>query len=313
VASLTAPIDGFLRAALLGEADNRALRRFMYRHGMSLGARRFVAGETLDEFLEVVRSVNERGFSVACGLLGEGVQDRNDAASVVRDYRHILTCFASEGLRSNIALKLTHLGLVIDSDLARDNLTSVVAHARGFSNFVRIDMEQSAHTDATLAIYRWLRQAGFVNVGAVLQAYLYRSERDLRSLLPLQPNLRLVKGAYLEPPSIAFSRKSDVDRNYVRLIETSLLEAGFTAIATHDHKVIEYAVEFIKRHAIPDERFEFQMLYGVRPKLQAELLQRGYKVRLAIPFGSQWYPYLMRRLAERPANLFFFLGTLWRK
>jgi proline dehydrogenase len=313
VESLTTPIDNLLRSALLGAADNRALRRFMYRHGMSLGARRFVAGETLDEFLAVVRVVNERGFTVACGMLGEGVQDRNDAAAVVHDYRHILTCFASEGLRSNIALKLTHLGLAIDRDLARRNLTAIVQHARSFNNFVRIDMEQSAYTEVTLSIYRSLREAGLTNVGAVVQAYLHRSEDDLRSLFPLKPNVRLVKGAYLEAPAVALTKKADVDRNYMRLIEISLLESAFTAIATHDHVIIENCIEFIKRHGISDHRYEFQMLYGVRPKLQGELLARGYKVRLAIPFGEQWYPYLMRRLAERPANLFFFLGTLWRK
>jgi len=313
VASLTTPIDNLMRSALLSAADNRALRRFMYRHGMSLGARRFVAGETLDEFLAVVRLVNERGFTVACGMLGEGVQDRNDAATVVRDYRHILTCFASEGLRSNVALKLTHLGLVIDCDLARQNLTAIVQHARSFNNFVRVDMEQSAYTDATLSIYRSLREAGLTNVGTVLQAYLRRSEDDVRSLFPLKPNVRLVKGAYLEAPEVALTKRADVDRNYVRLIELSLRESGFTAIATHDHVIIDHSMEFIKRHGIADDRYEFQMLYGVRPKLQGELRSRGYKVRLAIPFGSQWYPYLMRRLAERPANLFFFLGTLWRK
>lgn len=307
------PIDNLMRAALLGAADNRALRRFMYRHGMSLGARRFVAGETLDEFLTVVRQVNERSFTVACGMLGEGVQDRNDAATVVRDYRHILTCFASEGLRSNVALKLTHLGLAIERDLACRNLTAIVQHARGFNNFVRIDMEQSAYTEATLSIYRSLRDAGLTNVGTVLQAYLRRSEDDLRSLLPLEPNLRLVKGAYLEPAATALTKKADVDRNYVRLIELSLRESGFTAIATHDHVIINHSLDFVRRHGIPDDRYEFQMLYGVRPKLQGELRSRGYKVRLAIPFGSQWYPYLMRRLAERPANLLFFLGTLWRK
>ena len=257
--------------------------------------------------------MNEHGFTVACGLLGEGVQDRADAAGVVREYRNLLTSLAAEGLRSNVALKLTHLGLTIDRDLARENLAAIVAHARGHGNFVRIDMEQSAYTDATLSIYRSLREAGHANVGAVLQAYLRRSEDDLRSLFPLEPNLRLVKGAYLEPARIAFTSKRDVDRAYVRLIETSLMRNPFTAIATHDHVVIEHALEFIKLHAIPAESFEFQMLYGVRPKLQADLLAGGHKVRLAIPFGSQWYPYLMRRLAERPANLVFFLGTLWRK
>ena len=301
-----------LRTALLGAADNRSLRRFMYRHGMNLGARRFVAGETLDEFVGVARAVNGRGFSVAAGLLGESVGDRSEAVAASLEYRAILNHMAAERLRANVALKLTHLGLVVDQDLARDNLTSVVAHAAALGNSVRVDMEQSAYTDATLSMYRALREAGHANVGTVLQSYLYRSEDDLRALLPLHPNLRLVKGAYLEPASIAYPRKADVDRALVRLIEASLLGGGFTAVATHDRAIIEHAVAFIERHAVPRQRFEFQMLYGVRPSLQSELLERGFSVRLAIPFGSQWFPYLMRRLAERPANLFFFLGSLWR-
>ena len=297
---------------LLGAADNAALRRFMYRHGMSLGARRFVAGETLGEFLGVVRHLNARGFSVACGLLGEGVCDRSDTAAVVEEYRRIITAFAAEGLRSNVALKLTHLGLAIDPQLAAQNVAAIAEHAQGYGNFVRIDMEQSAYTQATLDIYQSLRRAGFDNVGTVLQAYLRRSEEDLRTLLPLAPNLRLVKGAYLEPPSLAYQRRDEVDGAYVRLIETALLQLPFTAIATHDHRIIDHTLDFIARHGIPQERFEFQMLYGARPKLQDALLGQGHKVRIAVPFGSQWYPYLMRRLAERPANLWFFLGTLWR-
>jgi len=302
-----------MRSALLGAADNRALRRFMYRHGMSLGARRFVAGETLDEFLAVVRAMNARGFTVACGLLGEGVEDPGHAAAVVDEYRQILTSFAAENLRSNVALKLTHLGLAIDADLARANVSAVAERARSYGNFVRIDMEQSAYTDATLELYRTLRRSGVDNVGTVLQAYLHRSEADLSTLAGLEPNLRLVKGAYLEPSAIAYQTRDDVDGAYVRMIEAALMRLPFTAIATHDHRIIEHALAFARRHSIAQERFEFQMLYGVRPKLQTELLERGHPVRLAIPFGSQWYPYLVRRLAERPANLFFFLGTLWRK
>ncbi len=302
-----------MRAALIGAADNRSLRAFMYRHGLSLGARRFVAGVTLDELLSAARSVNARGFVVACTLLGEGVRDRGDAANVVREYRHILTSFAADGLRSNVAVKLTHLGLAVDVALARENLRFIVEHARSLGNFVRVDMEQSAYTEATLEIYQALRRDGLDNVGTVLQAYLHRSQGDLQALAPLNPNVRLVKGAYLEPPAIAFARKADVDANYVRLIESSLLRSAYTAIATHDRAIIDHSIEFIKRNAIAQDRFEFQMLYGVRPNLQAELVERGYKVRLAIPFGAQWYPYLMRRLAERPANLLFFLGTLWRK
>lgn len=308
-----APSGSLMRNVLLGAADNRSLQRFMYRYGMNLGARRFVAGETLDEFLKVVRAVNDRGFTVAAGLLGEGVEAEGDAVGVVHEYQHILRRLTSLNLRSNIALKLTHLGLAIQERLALDNLSAIVAQAEGLGNFVRIDMEQSTYTDATLAIYRALRVAGRTNVGTVLQAYLRRSEADLRALLPLQPNLRLVKGAYLEPAAIAFPKKSDVDANFVSLIELSLTNPGFTAIATHDHAIIEHSIDFIKQHGISDDRFEFQMLYGVRPSLQELLRDRGYRVRLATPFGSQWYPYLMRRLAERPANLWFFLGSLWRR
>lgn len=302
-----------MRSALLNAADSRPMQRFMYRHGMSLGARRFVAGETLDEFLRVVQSVNDRGFVVAAGLLGEGVAAERDAASVVHEYQHILRRLANLSLRSNIALKLTHLGLGIRQQLALDNVRTIVSGAQPLDNFVRMDMEQSAYTDATLTIYRQLRDEGHRNVGTVLQAYLRRSESDLRTLLPLQPNLRLVKGAYLELPDIAFPKKADVDRNYMSLIEIALSSPGFTAIATHDQAIIEQTIALITKLGLPPDRFEFQMLYGVRPKLQEQLRDRGYRVRLAIPFGSQWYPYLMRRLAERPANLFFFLGTLWRR
>jgi proline dehydrogenase len=302
-----------MRSALLGAADNRSLQRFMYRHGMSLGARRFVAGETLDEFLNVTRGLNDRGFTVAGGLLGEGVQAERDAANVVHEYQHILRRISSLNLQSTIALKLTHLGLPIAQTLAKDNLRVILTQAVQLGNFVRVDMEQSAYTDATLAIYRGLRGEGFSNVGTVLQAYLYRSETDLRALLPLEPNLRLVKGAYLESPEIAFPKKADVDRNYLSLIELALSNNGFTAIATHDEAIIEQTISLINKLALPESRFEFQMLYGVRPKLQERLRDRGYRVRLAVPFGAQWYPYLMRRLAERPANLFFFLGTLWRR
>jgi proline dehydrogenase len=301
-----------LRAALLGAADNRGLQRFVIRHGRRFGAYRFVAGETLDQFMEAVRVTNARGMRVAAGLLGEDVRSREDAMAVAADYCQILDRFARADADANVALKLTHLGLPIDQDLAVANLRSVVATAASHENFVRIDMEQSAYTVATLDIYRRLRAEGIGNLGTVLQSYLYRSEADLCSLLPLQPSLRLVKGAYLEPPAVAFPHKRDVDRNYVTLLELSLRESRFTAIATHDDAIIEHAIGFIQRQAIAEDRFEFQMLYGVRPKLQADLMRRGYPLRIAVPFGAQWYPYFMRRLAERPANVLFLLRSMWR-
>jgi proline dehydrogenase len=301
-----------MRTMLLGAANSRPLQRFVTKHGRRLGAYRFVAGETLDEFMAAVRATNARGMRVAAGLLGEDVRSIEDASAVAAEYRSILDRFAADGADANVALKLTHLGLAAGDVIAFENLSSIASHAAACGNFVRIDMEQSAFTDATLAIYRRALERGLNNVGTVLQAYLYRSESDLGSLLELAPNLRLVKGAYLEPEAIAFPSKRDVDANYVRLIEMSLRGDGFTAIATHDETVIEHTISFISRRGVRPERFEFQMLYGVRPQLQARLVERGYAVRIAVPFGTQWFPYFMRRLAERPANVFFFLGSMWR-
>jgi proline dehydrogenase len=188
-----------------------------------------------------------------------------------------------------------------------------VGHAAELGNFIRIDMEESAYVDATLRTYRRLREAGHDNVGTVLQAYLFRSESDLGSLLPLAPNLRIVKGAYLEPVDIAYPDKKDVDAAYARLVEASLEGEGFTAVATHDERMIDHTIAFARQRGIPSERFQFQMLYGVRPRLQLDLVRRGYDVLVATPFGPEWYRYLMRRLAERPANLLFFLKNLVRR
>jgi proline dehydrogenase len=301
-----------MRSALLAAAGNPTLQRFVTRHGRRFGSDRFVAGETLDDFMRAVQSLNARGFRVAAGLLGEDVRSAADARAVTQEYKNIFERFSLAGADANVALKLTHLGLVIDRDLAYENIASLAGLAAKRHNFVRIDMEQSSHTGATIELYRRLRASGHANTGTVLQAYLYRSDADLRALLPLKPNLRLVKGAYLEPPDVAFPKKHDVDRNFVRLIERSLREGGFTAIATHDDAIIEYTLEFIRRNAIREGTFEFQMLYGVRPRLQASMIERGVPMRIAVPFGSQWYPYLMRRLAERPANLFFFVSSMWR-
>jgi proline dehydrogenase len=301
-----------MRAALLGAAGNQRLARFVTKHGKRFGAYRFVAGVTIDEFMEAVKRANAAGFCVASGLLGEDVTSAESAREAAGAYVVILQRLAAQHADANVALKLTHLGLAIDRELAYANVRLVCGAAAATNNFVRIDMEQSAYTDATLEIYRRLRADGVSNVGTVLQAYLYRTNEDLDGLLPLRPNLRLVKGAYLEPAAIAFPEKHDVDANYFKLISTSLKGGGFTAIATHDAAIIEQAIAFAEAHGVARESFEFQMLYGVRPSLQKALLAKGYRVRIAIPFGAQWYPYFMRRLAERPANVFFFLSSLWR-
>jgi proline dehydrogenase len=302
-----------MRSAILAAADSPRVRLLVQKHGMRLGAARFVAGETLDECVLVLRSLNGRGLAANTTLLGEGVRDEDEARAVVGRYETVISRLVDEGLRANVALKLTHLGLELGEELAHANVRRLVEHARGLGSFVRIDMEQSVFVDATLRIYRRLREDGLDNVGTVLQAYLYRSEEDLAGLLPLRPNLRLVKGAYLEPPEIAYPKKTDVDAAYVRLLETSLAGDGFTAIATHDERLIEHAIRFADAHAIGRERFQFQMLYGVRPRLQQDLAARGYEVLVATPFGPEWYPYLMRRLGERPANALFFLKNLVRR
>jgi proline dehydrogenase len=301
-----------LRSLILAAADNPRLQRFVRRYGFRLGAARFVAGETLDEAVPVLRRLNENGLLTNTAILGEGVRDEAETRSVVSAYREVLDRIAEEGLRTNVALKLTHLGLSIDEELAQRNVAELVEHASGVGNFVRIDMEESRHGDATLRIYRRLREAGHENVGAVLQSYLFRSENDLAALLPLAPNLRIVKGAYLEPPEIAYPQKRDVDAAYVSLIEASLGGEGFTAVATHDETLIEHAISFARERGIANERFQFQMLYGVRPRLQLDLVRRGFDVLVATPYGPEWYRYLMRRLAERPANLLFFLRNLLR-
>jgi proline dehydrogenase len=301
------------RKVILKATNNDTVSRFVRRHGMRLGASRFVAGETLDEAIGALRVLNEQGFVCNTTILGEGVHDEATAQGVVAKYRALLDRIARERLKVNVALKLTHLGLDLGEDIAYRNVEELVIHAASLGNFVRMDMEESARVDATLQIYKRLRAAGHDNTGTVLQSYLFRTEADLAELLPLKPNLRFVKGAYLEPPEIAFTRKSDVDRQLVALVERSLLDSGFTAVATHDERIIEHVIAYTDHQGIARDRFQFQMLYGIRPQLQRQLLERGYTVLIATPYGPDWYFYLMRRLAERPANTLFFAKSLIKR
>jgi proline dehydrogenase len=308
VAQLTGTVNAGLRKGILVAADSPRVQAVVRRHGMRLGASRFVAGETLDECVSALRKLNDQGLHANTTLLGEGVLEPAATERVVAAYAEIVDRIAAEGLRANVALKLTHLGLEIDEELAYANLATLLDKG----SFIRIDMEQSQFVDATLRIYRRLREAGYDNVGTVLQAYLYRTPDDLDSLLPLTPNLRLVKGAYLEPPDVAYPRKADVDAMYARLAERMLSGGGYTAVATHDESLIDHVIAYAERNSIGHDRFELQMLYGVRQQLQLDLARRGYKVLVATPYGPEWYPYLMRRLGERPANLLFFLKNTLR-
>jgi proline dehydrogenase len=301
-------VDNALRGLILAAADSPKIRVLVSRYGMRLGAARFVAGETLDEAVATLRRLNEQGFRTNTTLLGEDMDSREATERVVVEYEQVLRRIATEGLLTNVALKLTHLGVTVDEERAYRHLERLVVEAARFGNFIRIDMESSPLVDVTLGIYRRLRQAGHDNVGTVLQSYLYRSGADLESLLPLRPNLRIVKGAYREPPQVAYPRKADVDAAFRRLVERSVAEGGFTAVATHDERLIAHALEL----GAGPERLEIQMLYGVRPQLQLDLVRRGHRVLIATPYGPDWYPYLMRRLAERPANLVFFLRSAVR-
>jgi proline dehydrogenase len=302
-----------LRKTILAAAESPRLQGVVRRHGMRLGAARFVAGESLDQAVVVLRAHNENGLLANTTLLGEGADDEAATRQVVASYREILDRIAAERLRVNVALKLSHLGLAFDEDLARENIGELVGHAARTGNFVRIDMEESTFVDATLRIYRGLREGGHENVGTVLQSYLYRTPADLDALLDLSPNLRFVKGAYLEPPSVAHPDKKHVDEAYATLVERSLSAGGYTAIATHDTALIARAIAYARANRIGRDRFQFQMLYGVRGKLQLDLVAKGYDVLVATPYGPDWYRYLMRRLAERPANVAFIAKNMVRR
>lgn len=261
----------------------------------------------------VVRNLNAQGIYATLDALGESVVERS-AAEAARDvYLEMLDIIQREQLRSTVSLKLTQLGLDVDPLFCKENVSAVVERARQYGNHVQIDMEDSSRTTPTIRLFEELHRTYGDAVGIVLQAYLYRTKQDLQLMAALKATVRIVKGAYREPPSVAFPKKADVDRNFVELCQEYLRSGGYTCIATHDEAILDQLKEFIERQRISRERFEFQMLYGVRSQLQRELAREGYRVRVYIPVGRDWYPYFMRRLAERPANLLFFLGQLVRR
>ncbi|MEJ2551186.1 MAG: proline dehydrogenase family protein [Anaerolineales bacterium] len=288
---------------------------------------RFIAGETLDEACEVVRRLNQKGMYTSLDHLGENVTNTEEADVARDDYTHMLQRISDTDLQSNISVKLSQLGLGVDFERCLYNIHAIVSHAASLSIMVRIDMEDSSTVDRTLEIFRELRHSGLDNVGLVLQAYLFRTQEDLNALSPLHAHVRICKGAYNEPAEVAFPRKSDVDCNFDCLSSQLLDFAKSTAeqtatsgkyppipaIATHDERRIAHAVHHAETIEMPKGSIEFQMLYGIRPDLQNRLAESGFPVRVYVPFGSEWYPYFVRRLAERPANLRFFLSHLVRR
>ncbi len=305
-----------LRRLLLYLSEARWARSIVTNWGLARRvALRFVAGETLDEAVAVTRSLNEKGMVVTLDCLGESVEKAEDTVDVVNTYRAVLKRIHAEGLDSSVSLKLTHLGLDIGEDLCHTNLRHILTTAKEYNIPVTIDIESSAYTDVTFRIYHTMRhEHEFGNVGTATQSYLYRTEEDMRQFAENGAHIRLCKGAYMESPDVAFPQKTDVDDNYARITEQYLQSSppAYLCIATHDENMIRAAESAIKKHNVAPDRYEFQMLHGIRSARQAELATK-HKMRVYVPFGSAWYPYFMRRLAERPANLWFFMRSLFRR
>ncbi|HUJ95146.1 MAG TPA: proline dehydrogenase family protein [Terriglobales bacterium] len=306
-----------LRALFISLSESRALRAFAERS--SFGQRisgRFVAGTQVADVLRATYTVNQTGLGVSIDNLGENVTNADEARASAQLYHQLLNEIGARQLNANISLKLTHMGLDVDEKLAYEQVTSLVAKAAGMTprNFVRVDMEGSPYTQRTLDFVRELHRAPGNKgcVGAVIQSYMRRSENDVNLLLAEGIRIRLCKGAYKEPPEIAFQEKSEVDANYVKLMKVLMKSGVYHGLATHDEKIINQAKNFANGEKIPRDAFEFQMLYGIRRDLQKSLVKDGWRMRVYIPFGTEWYPYFMRRLAERPANVFFIARHLFR-
>jgi proline dehydrogenase len=301
-----------LKDTLLYLAQNQRLRDFVIHNNATRNiSRRFVAGEVLDDAVQATRVLNERNIQAALDYLGENVSDEQEATTATQNYISAINLIKQTGIGANISVKLTALGLDISTELCEQNLRSILSFVAENPIFVCIDMEGSAYTERTVDITLRMHQE-FEHVGTVIQSYLFRSKKDIEQLIIQGVRVRLVKGAYKEPQSIAYQSKSDVDHSYVHLMTRLLAHGNFPAIATHDEAIIDATCKFARDHGISKEAFEFQMLYGIRRDLQDKLVHQGYNMRVYVPYGSQWYPYLMRRMAERPANLMFVMSNALR-
>jgi proline dehydrogenase len=301
------------KAFFHGLAQIPTLQRLASKYGMAPGsgfARRFIAGETIDEAVNCVKDLPSKGLNLTLDYLGESVSSAAAASAAAADYVQIINAIVASGIERNISLKLTQLGLDVDKATAVDNMRRILEPADANNFFVRIDMENSPYTDATLDILDTLLRQGHHNVGTVIQSYLKRSPDDIRRLNVHGVRVRLVKGAYKEPKNVAFQKKAEVDAAFVELMQTLLDEGNYPAIATHDPVMIDATKAYAKSKGYANDRFEFQMLYGIRRDLQTSLVKEGYRMRVYVPFGKQWYPYFMRRLGERPANVAFVVRGL---
>ncbi|WP_166241864.1 proline dehydrogenase family protein [Paenibacillus turpanensis] len=307
-------MTGLMRKLVLTAAGNKAVSGFFQKYGMRIGVQRFVAAEQLELTVEAVKQLNRQGLLVTLDYLGESVSSREMADEAADMVLRTMDAIRDHRLNSNVSVKLTQLGLLIDPALCLAQMKKLLAHAKSLGQFVRIDMEDSPVTDITIKLFLELfEQYGADTVGLVLQSYLYRTAADRKQLAALGANLRVVKGAYKEPKEVAFPAKADVDRSYIELCEAHMEDGCYTAVATHDERIIQHIIQFTEKKKIPRDRFEFQMLYGISSSLQLRLVEQGYRVRVYTPYGEQWYPYFSRRIAERPANLWFVIRGFFRK
>jgi proline dehydrogenase len=304
-----------LRQGLLWLSERRGVFNFVRGNALARRfASRFVAGETIEQGVAAALELRRRGITASLDLLGESVTIDSEATAARDQYLCMLDRMAASGAEVNVSVKLTQMGLDISEALCVANMTAILEKAVSLQGFVRLDMEGSAYTERTLEFFeRRLFERFGSHCGVVIQSMLRRSEQDIERLIGMKARVRLCKGAYLEPPSVAFPDKADVDRNYVRLMERLLTAGNYPGLATHDEAIIAHARDYVRQQGIANDRFEFQMLYGVRRDLQERLRRDGFRLRVYIPFGTQWYPYLMRRLAERPANIAFLIGNLVRE
>ena len=308
-------LEATSKAFFHGLAQFQLLKRLASRYGMAEGgfARRFIAGESIDEAVAAVKPIAENGMLLTLDYLGESVASSEEADAATRAYLRIIDTIVRSGIERNISLKLTQLGLTVDRATAVDNLRRILEPAGAHGFFVRIDMENSPYVDVTLQVFETLWQQGPRNIGVVLQAMLRRTPADLARVIQLGARVRLVKGAYLEPKTVAFQKKAEVDEAFVQLTKVLLDEGTYPAIATHDVAMIAATKAHAAEKGYTTDRFEFQMLYGIRRDLQSQLVREGYRVRLYVPFGNQWFPYFMRRLGERPANVGFVLRGILKE
>jgi proline dehydrogenase len=302
------------RSALIYLSRQEGLKEFAARFSLFRKlTTRFIAGETIDEAIAAIREINAHGCTASFDHLNEGVTNAKATEAEVAEYLNVLARIDETGIKSNVSIKLTQFGLEIDPELAYRNARRIVEDAKRRGNFVRVDMEGSNVTQATLDIFNRLRSEFELNdVGIVAQSYLYRTKEDVASLLKIPARIRLCKGAYNEPAEVAYPEKKDTDDNYVRVMKMLLSSGVYHGIATHDPKMIDATIDFAQREGIGKDAFEFQMLYGIRRDLQEKLARDGYGMRVYVPYGKHWYPYFMRRLAERPANIWFVLKNLWK-